>query len=322
MDLERAFERRRRILKGKEKRVLSSMGKQSSSKFRTEPKLTFSKTKLKTSFLVNSKSENPGPNSYDVRTRHDNQKGHTFGEGRSYMYDNRSKINSFKLGPGEYYVEKYANCLGHQWDSTRRSEPAVTINSRDRERDVISGNDPRYFPNITFSRRDMQDIPGPARYDNTSSNRTSQRKQGAIFRRDFIKSVTRPSWCSRLEDKYNRHDDRSDRPLTSSMGSQTTSNNTSLPAHRFGKSYRLSPDLWISSPDVYPSPSLTPGVGRYRFDAAFALGPQKLSHNTSAPSFGFSRSKRFETRSYYSHADKTRIHGGIRRRRAARRIRD
>ena len=273
-----------------------------SSKSRSEPSLTFPKSKLVTSFLINSRSENPSPNAYKVRTRHRKQSGPTFGEGRRYMYDRRTEIDSLKIGPGDYYNAKQFTSTG----------PAITINSRDRDSDVISGNDARYLSNITFSRRNMQDIPGPARYD-TIRGKPSRKKCDTTLRRSFIKSITRPSWCAKLEELRNNQDDRSNRPLTSSMGHQTTSQNVSLPAHCFGKSYRLSPDLWISSPEVFPSPNLTPGVGHYRFDAAFALGPQKLSHNTSAPSYGFARSKRFESRSYFKHADKTCIHGGIRR---------
>ena len=288
---------------GNERRVPSSIGRQSSSKSRTEPALSFPKTKLVTSFLINSRSENPSPNAYDVTsTRRRFERGPTFGEGRRYMYDRRAEIDSLKLGPGDYYNAKHLTSSG----------PAVTINSRDRDRDVISGNDARYTPNITFSRHNMQDIPGPARYD-TIKEKPSRRKRGASLRKSFIKSTTRPSWCAKLEDLNTNQDDRSNRPLTSSMGHQTISQNVSLPSHRFGRSYRVSPDLWISSPDVFPSPSLTPGVGHYRFDAAFALGPQKLSHNTSAPSHGFTRSKRFESRSYFDHADRTRRYGGIRR---------
>ena len=88
------------------------------------------------------------------------------------MYDRRAEIDSLKLGPGDYYNAKHLTSSG----------PAVTINSRDRDRDVIAGNDARYLPNITFSRHNMQDIPGPARYD-TIKEKSSRRKRGATLRK-------------------------------------------------------------------------------------------------------------------------------------------
>lgn len=254
------------------------MGKQQSSKSRSEPSISFNKSKLRTEFLIDSRSEHPCSNSYDVRSKSSTSNGYTFGEGRRYMYDSyRDEIGSIKLGPGEYYDSKSSSCLGLQMNSQNRSKPSYTIHSRSREPSVISAMDARYLPNITFSRRGTRKSPGPGQYNVTRPN-TSRRIYGSSMKRGFIKSLVRPSWCAGLEDKSNQ-EDRTNRPLTSSMGSQDVSQNVSFRSHQFGKSYRVSPDLWLSSPEIYPSSCREmPGVGQYH-----TRNSHKLSNFTSTP---------------------------------------
>lgn len=319
-------------------RLDSAVGRQLSSLRRTAPKAVFGDSQRT---VFSSACKAPGPK-YKASTsfgqNNSGQPAFSFSEGREFMYDERVPGNT--TGPGDYNNAK--SSLGKQHLSTAKSYPCYRINASRRKPSLFEDKHKQYLRNTLFTNKGTAS-PGPAQYTPSTKGCDSSHPNDPAFSmgEKFIKHAARPPWAlpsqeaeavqietqiatltnRKINKKMLKANKAQRKMLTrfdntvSSVGVQQNSNRPSMPAFRFSRGVRRGPESWVAGPEIIQGEK-TPGAGHYLAKGGavtFAMGMQPISHHSSAPSFGFSKSSRFGDKVYSTHADHTKRHTSSKR---------